>query len=188
LTLQINKVSNTNLRNDLLPLFSDRTYIEHWLEHWLESYLHLLEGYRIHTIDSLETITVWQDIMADIFFYTYFYRTNNGKRVQIRYSISDYWMGDKDITEEIDPQVEEKLELRSNGWTSKPAFEKKLKRFATLFLHKTETYFKKNNQVVVGDTISTKLIRMTADNLDRNEQIVLTRSALISCELEDLLR
>ena len=39
-----------------------------------------------------------------------------------------------------------------------------------------------------GDNIITKIIRMTADNLNTKEQILLNKSALISCELDDLLK
>jgi hypothetical protein len=41
---------------------------------------------------------------------------------------------------------------------------------------------------MIGEIINTKLIRMTADNLNQKEQIVLNKSALISCELDDLLK
>ncbi len=41
---------------------------------------------------------------------------------------------------------------------------------------------------MLGDAITTKVIRMTADNLNRKEQIVLNKSALLSCELDDLLK
>jgi hypothetical protein len=41
---------------------------------------------------------------------------------------------------------------------------------------------------MLGDKIVTKLIRMTADNLNQKEQIVLNKSALMSSELDDLLK
>jgi len=41
---------------------------------------------------------------------------------------------------------------------------------------------------MLGDAIITKVIRMTADNLNQKEQIVLNKSALLSCELDDLLK
>ena len=41
---------------------------------------------------------------------------------------------------------------------------------------------------MLGDSIVTKAIRMTTDNLNRKEQNVLNRSALLSCELDDLLK
>ena len=53
---------------------------------------------------------------------------------------------------------------------------------------KTEKYFKKTNRIMLGDRIVTKVIRMTADNLNQKEQIVLNKSALLSCELDDLLK
>ena len=36
LTLQMNKVNNNNLKQDLVPLFENRAYIENWLKNWLE--------------------------------------------------------------------------------------------------------------------------------------------------------
>ncbi|KKR88225.1 MAG: hypothetical protein UU37_C0008G0001, partial [Candidatus Gottesmanbacteria bacterium GW2011_GWA2_41_12] len=41
---------------------------------------------------------------------------------------------------------------------------------------------------LVGDTLSTKLIRVTADNLNQKEQIVLRKEDLIRCDLDDLLK
>ena len=58
----------------------------------------------------------------------------------------------------------------------------------TLLKDKNERYFQKTNRIMLGDTIITKVIRMTADNLNQNEQIVLNRAALLSCELDDLLK
>ena len=63
-----------------------------------------------------------------------------------------------------------------------------LKRFIALFFRKNATYLKKVNQIMLGDSIITKVIRMTADNLNQKEQIVLNKSALLSCELDDLLK
>ena len=41
---------------------------------------------------------------------------------------------------------------------------------------------------MLGDSIVTKVIRMTADNLNQKEQIVLNKSTLLSCDLDDLLK
>ena len=63
-----------------------------------------------------------------------------------------------------------------------------MKQYITLFHHKIEKYLKKTNKETLSMTIETKLIRMTANNLNRNEQIVLTKSALEACDLDDLLK
>ncbi|MBI2426806.1 MAG: hypothetical protein HYV34_03075 [Candidatus Kerfeldbacteria bacterium] len=47
---------------------------------------------------------------------------------------------------------------------------------------------KKTHRVVLGDTMTTKLIRMTAENLNPKEQILLNKASLRSCELDDLLQ
>jgi len=190
LTLQINKVNNENLKQDLAPLFVDRNFIENWLTNWRESYLQLLDEYKIRTIKALNYIAVRQDFSSDNFSFAYGYITDDGTPVRIVYTISDYWIvfRDGDLPIEADVKLEDKLDFRSNGATSRPTSQDKLKRYATLFYQKTENYFKKTNKVMLGDIIVTKVIRMTADNLNQKEQIVLNKSALLSCELDDLLK
>ena len=95
---------------------------------------------------------------------------------------------DGDLLIEIDKKLEDKFEFGSNGWSSRPTPQDKLKQYATLFYQKTEKYFKKTNHIMLGDVIITKVIRMKADNLNQKEQIVLNKSALLSCELDDLLK
>jgi hypothetical protein len=104
--------------------------------------------------------------------------------------MSDYWInfGEGDLSLEVDKELEDKIEFTSDGVSSRGTPEEKLKRYATLFYQKTERYFKKTNRVMLGDGIITKVIRMTADNLNPKEQIVLNKSALLSCELDDLLK
>ena len=41
---------------------------------------------------------------------------------------------------------------------------------------------------MLGDSITTKIIRMTAENLNPKEQILLNKSSLINCELDTLLK
>ena len=41
---------------------------------------------------------------------------------------------------------------------------------------------------MLGDNITTKVIRMTADKLNQKEEILLNKSTLLSCELDDLLK
>ena len=89
---------------------------------------------------------------------------------------------------QLDKKIEGKINFSSNSGSSRPAPHDKLKQYATLFYQKTESYFKKTNWIMFGDNIITKIIRMTADNLNTKEQILLNKSALISCELDDLLK
>lgn len=190
LTLQINKVSDENLKNDLSPLFVDPTFITNWLRNWRESYLRLLDEYKICTVKDFERVAVHQDFHSDNFSFIYWYKTEEGVSARIIYTISDYWMNfrDGDLSIDIDKKIEEKIEFNNNGWSSRSTPQDKLKQYATLFYQKTEKYFKKTNGVMLGDVIITKVIRMTADNLNQKEQIVLNKSALLSCELDDLLK
>jgi len=190
LTIQVNKVSDKNLEQDLEPLFMDKNYIRNWLKNWRESYLRLLDEYKIRTIKELESIGIHQDFRTDTFSFVYWYKTEDGGSIRIVYNLSEYWIiyGEGNLQIEADKKLEDKIEFRSNGSSSRPTPEEKLKQYATLFYQKTEKYFKKTNGVMLGDAIITKVIRMTADNLNQKEQIVLNKSALLSCELDDLLK
>jgi len=190
LTLQMNKVNNTNLKQDLLPLFTNRTYIENWLKNWRESYLRLLNEYKINTVTTLAHIGVHQNFNPDNFFFTYTFNTEEGRLVRIRYILSDYWIdfGEGDLPIEINKKVSDIIEFTSSGRSSRSASQDILRQYVALFYRKTEDYLKKANQIILGDNIITKVIRMTADNLNQKEQIVLNKSALLSCELEDLLK
>lgn len=190
LTIKMNKVSDENLKQDLLPLFLNRIYAENWLNNWRESYLRLLNEYKITTVTTLEHIQIHQHFQSDNFSFTYTYHSEENRTIRIRYIISDYWIDfrDGDLSIGADSDLESKIKISRDGWSSKKTPEDKLKQYATLFYQKTEDYFKKTNRVMLGDGIITKAIRMTADNLNQKEQIVLNKSALLSCELDDLLR
>jgi len=191
LTLQMNKVNDTNLKQDLMQLFVNKTYIENWLKNWRESYLHLLNEYKINTVTKLEEVVVHQNFNPDNFSFVYWYKTEEGESVQVIYTISDYWIkfNEGDISIPIDNKVSDAVRFTQDRAGDKSAsIQKKLKQYATLFYQKTEKYFKKTDRIMLGDSIITKVIRMTADNLNSKEQILLNKSALLSCELDDLLK
>jgi hypothetical protein len=190
LTLQMNKVSDENLKQDLIPLFVNLGYIENWLKNWRDSYLRLLDEYKINTVTTLSAIQISQHPLSDDFSFTYIYNTENEKLILVRYTISDYWIDfdNGNLPIEADEKLDEKIEFASDGIGSRAVPNDKLKKYATLFYQKTEKYFEKTNRIMLGDSIVTKVIRMTAKNLNQKEQIVLNKSALLSCELDDLLK
>ncbi len=190
LTLQMNKVDNTNLKNDLTPLFLNQSYIENWLKNWLTTYFSLLNEYKIHTVTTLNNINVFQDFMSGTFSFIYWYKTEDKELVRIIYNLSDYWIvfGEGNLLLEIDEKVKKLTEFNNNGSSSRENSQDKLLQYATLFHHKSENYLKKTKRVMLGDTIITKVIRMSADNLNQKEQIVLDKSTLLNSELDDLLK
>jgi hypothetical protein len=190
LTIRMNKVSDKNLEQDLLPLFTEGSYIRNWLKNWRESYLRLLEDYEIRTVKELGSISIHRDFRSDNFSFVYWYKTEDGVSSAVTYTISDYWISfrEGDLLIEADKKLDNVIEFINNRSSSRPAPQDKLKQYATLFYRKTEDYFKKTNRVMLGDSIDTKVIRMTADNLNFKEQIVLNKSALLSCDLDDLLK
>lgn len=178
------------LKDDLTHLFENSRQFENWLSTWRESYLRYLDSYKIRSVKTLDHAVVWNDLMHDTYSFIYWYKTEDNNLVRIVCTISDYWIlfREGDLVIEIDKELEKKLEFKSNGWTSREDPQDKLKQYATLFYRKVENYLKKTNRVMVGDAIITKVIRMTADNLNPKEQILLNKSALESRELDDLLK
>lgn len=185
LTLQMNKVSDKNLEQDLEPLFVNKTFIKNWLKNWRESYLRLLDEYKINMVTTLEKIGVHLDFYTDNFSFVYWYKTEEGRTARIIYTISDYWIDfrEGDLPTKINEKIIQLVESEM-----KDQLSNKLKQYITLFYEKTEKYFRKTNRIMLGNNIATKFIRMTADNFNPKEQIVLNKSALLSCELDDLLK
>lgn len=192
LTLKIlnNPKTDENLKQDLPPLFSNQTFIENWIKNWRASYMRLLKEYKINKITKLQEVKIFQDFSTDVFSFTYWYDTEDDNQVGITYKISDYWIKfrEGDLSIEVSDQIKNHFELNQNGIIDQSPSEDKLLKYAELFYQKTERYLKTTNHVIPGDTINTKFIRMTADNLNPKEQILLNKSTLISCELEDLLK
>ncbi len=188
LTLKMSKVKDENLKQDLLPLFVNRTYIENWLKNWSESYRQFCTEYKFCTVTTVEDVPVQQDFGTGNFLFTYRYGTEEeGKTCQVQYRISDELIEDTDLSIEIDEHIRKVVRFKQDGWTSDVRREKLL-QYATLFYQKTEKYLTKTNRIMISRTITTKLIRMTADQLNQKEQILLNKSALLSCELEDLFK
>ena len=185
LTLQMNKVSDKNLEQDLEPLFVNKTFIKNWLKNWRESYLRLLDEYKTNMVTTLEKIGVHQNFHTDNFSFVYWYKTEKGRTARIIYTISDYWIDfrEGDLPTKINEKIIQLVESEM-----KDQLSNKLKQYITLFYEKTEKYFRKTNRIMLGNNIATKFIRMTADNFNPKEQIVLNKSTLLSCELDDLLK
>lgn len=188
LTFQMNKVSNENLKNDLSPLFTDQSYIRNWLQNWLESYLRLLADYEINTVTKLSGIKIHQDFRTDNFSFAYRYETEDDKKVRIVCNISDSWIEGENLSIEADSKIINLIDFKDNGISIEVAPEGRLAKYVMLFYEKIEVYLEKTNYVMLGNNIDTKLIRMTAENLNQKEQLVLTKSALLSCELDDLFK
>lgn len=184
LTLQMNKVNDKNLRQDLLPLFVDGTYVKHWIAQWRAVYLSLVGKYNIRTITGLREIFLHGKGSRDKYTFSFYYDTEEGEMVEIVYNISDYWFRFKDgeVAIDIDEKVAALLTVQNVADR-----DDRIKKYATLFYKKNTAYLKKSGGVLLGNGMRTKLIRLTADHLNHNEEIFLDRSTLLSCELEDLL-
>jgi len=185
LTIKMNEVDDKNLEQDLKPLFINKFSIEDWLKNWRETYLRLYDNYNISRVTVLESIGIHEDFRTNNLSFIYRYKAEEGGIVRVIYNLSDYWITfrEGDLSIKIDNKT---IELVEDD--AKKVLNDKLKQYIALFYKKTEKYFEKTNRIIIGDDIATKLIRMTTDNLNQKEQIVLNKSALVSSELDDLLK
>ncbi len=190
LAIKMNNVSEENLKNDLSPLFLDSRYITNWLANWRDTFFQLRDKYKIRTISKYERVRVFEDLRTDVFSFIFEYDTKEGDSVRIIYNLSELWFLFKDIEVSfpINNVVSDSIEFSVNGSSSRPTSEKKQKEYASLFYEKIEAYLKKVNYEIVGDTLTTKLIRVSAHNLNPKEQIVLRKEDLIRCDFDDLLK
>ena len=190
LAVKMNNVSEENLKNDLSPLFLDPRFVTNWLANWRDTFFRLRDAYKIRTVSKYEGVRVFEDFRTDVFSFIFEYSTKEGDRVRIIYNLSEYWFLFKDIEVSfpINNVVSESIEFSANGSSSRPTSEKKQKEYASLFYEKIEAYLKKVNYEIVGDTLMTKLIRVSADNLNQKEQIVLRKEDLIRHNFDDLLK
>jgi len=193
LTIKMNAVSDANLKQDLSPLFENRAYIKNWLTNWRESYFGLVDTYEICTVNASESVQVYQDSNNKNFSFKFTYNTEEGKTCCIQYEMVKYWVEDceRDFPPtKINENVKRIIQFESDGRSIRSSYHDRLKRYATLFNEKNEKYLKKINRIMLSRNreITTKLIRSTTERLSQKEQIVLNKSALLSCELEDLLK
>src|SRR3989344_6046946 len=190
LAVKMSDVSEKNLKNDLSPLFLDPRFVTNWLANWHDTFFRLRDMYKIRTVSKYEGVEVFEDFRTDVFSFIFEYSTKEGDRVRIICNLSEYWFlfTDIEVSFPINNIVSDTIKFRTNGSISRPTPEKKQTEYASLFYEKINSYLKKINYELVGDTLSTKLIRVTADNLNQKEQIVLRKEDLIRCDFDDLLK
>ncbi|MCR4314410.1 MAG: nucleotidyl transferase AbiEii/AbiGii toxin family protein [Candidatus Uhrbacteria bacterium] len=190
LSIKMSHASEKNLKDDLTPLFLDSRHITNWLTNRIETYHRLREAYKIRAVLKFEKVRVFEDFRSDVFSFIFEYRTKEDDPVRIICNLSEYWFLFKDIevTFPINKIVSDNIEFSSNGSASRSTSEKKQTEYASLFYEKIEAYLKKVHYELAGDTLTTKLIRVTADKLNQKEQIVLRKEDLLSCDFDDLLK
>lgn len=190
LAVKMSNVSDENLKNDLTPLFLDHRFVTNWLANWRDTFFRLRDTYKIRTVSKYAGVEVFEDFRTGVFSFIFEYSTKEGDNVRIICNLSEYWFLFKDIevSYPINNIVSDTIKFSASGWSNRPTSEKKQKEYASLFYEKIETYLKKVNNELVGDTLTTKLIRVSADNLNQKEQIVLRKEDLREGDFDDWLK
>jgi hypothetical protein len=188
LAVKMNDVSDKNLKDDLLPLFLDSRYATNWLKNWRDNFFQLRDVYKIRTISRFEKGHVFQDLRTDVISFVFEYSTKEGGRARIICNLSEDWFRFVEMSFTINDMTKNRMDFLTDDRSGNQASEKEQKEYILLFFEKIEAYLKKINYEFFGDTLTTKLIRTTADNLNWQEQIVLRKEDLINCDFDDLLK
>ena len=141
----------------------------------------------LHKIEKLVEIRVWNAFETGNLVFDYIYETDDQKTFTVRYRLDDYWLTFREGKLDV-PVNKDLVSLVSKRPDFRSALSDRLDKYITLFSKKTDNYFKETNRIVLGKGIITRLIRMTADNLDHQDQVMIDRSALLSCGLKDLMK
>jgi predicted nucleotidyltransferase component of viral defense system len=188
LTLRMNKVNDTNLRQDLTPLFMDRLFIENWLKNWRESYMRLLDTYKIHTVTSLAGVAIRINPLSDTLSFNYQYNTGDDKTVRFIFRVSGEFVDDVELPATATAEINDLIDWGDIAPNDKHSRRNNLLKYINVFYPKIENYLDKTNRVLCVSVVETKLIRQTAVNLNLRDQILLNKSSLLSCELTDLMK
>ncbi len=187
LTVKIGKLNESMLKEDLPSLFTSQDFINNWLKNWRAGYFRLKDDYNMHKIEKLVEIRVWNAFETGNLVFDYIYETDDQKTFTVRYRLDDYWLTFREGKLDV-PVNKDLVSLVSKRPDFRSALSDRLDKYITLFSKKTDNYFKETNRIVLGKGIITRLIRMTADNLDHQDQVMIDRSALLSCGLKDLMK
>ena len=135
-------------------------------------------------IVSNQKINISEDFNTDNFYFIYKYNTAENETVNVKYTVTYEWIKDQKL---LGIDVDKNL-LKLVIYKPNKELSEQLKQLITLFYQKIEAYFKKTNNIMLGDSIATKVIRETADNFNQKEEIILKKSELLSRELDDLFK
>jgi hypothetical protein len=189
LTIKMNNVSQRNLEDDLKPLFIDSSGVSgitDWLKNWFQTYLHLLKSYPVRTVTELIKFQLLKDFHTDNYSFVYDYKTTEGDSVRFIASATDECIDiNGDIPIDVNMDVLSKM---SQEVIKVSDLGDDIKKIISLFYEKIEKYLKKTKREVVGRTISTKLLRVTATNFNPVAQMIVTKSFLLNAEFDDLMK
>lgn len=154
LNKQISKVSDANLRDDLVPLFLNASFINNWLNNWKTSYDKLVEDYRTYRVLDLNRVYIEENKSTESYSFIFNYKTKEKKQATISYFIDEQLVR---LYHKSSLKAE-KLENRIIFSDSiKVRSQNKLKNIAYLLLQKNEDYLNKNKGKMLNSMDTNKI-------------------------------
>lgn len=186
LQFRVMNLSDSLFKVDLAQFFFDETDLDAWLENgkWKNRFTRLMAAYAVHKISQLDSISFGVDFSSSTRTIRYrFNTTENSIFVEFVVKLSKGWFVHNDIRiesghkkKEIEAVVESAKELNALD-----------REYVGLFFEKINAFLSRNKQVVLGDQLTTKLIRTTADKLIPSQQVYVDKKMLETLSFGDLL-
>jgi len=185
LRLRVANLKDNLFEADLAQFFYDRTSYDTWFRNWRQRFLTLIDAYSIYEVGEFEGIRFSVDFDTRVgLIHYYFHASNKDEELHFVVRLSDHWYDSDAVikpgnrAEEIERHIETELEKK----LSAADYE-----YIGLFYRKIQDYIKRSKGVLLRKDFTTKLIRVTADNLDSKDQIVLNKRLLLKVRFEELL-
>lgn len=187
----VGNLDDKSFARDLSRFFYNPLEFEDWHRNWKERFRMLKNSYEIYKVkknkdkpELLEVKVMTNESTESTFFHFYFSTEEPmNRRVEFTCGLSEYWyiFADFKIPTGNRKKEIEKF-IKSNGKLSELDYE-----YAGLFYEKIKDYLKRNDYILLQPELRTKLIRVTADNLDIKTEILLDRRLLLGERFENLL-
>lgn len=155
------------------------------VKNWSERILRLVNNYNVYEVGNLIDVAISQDFSTMNWYFHFVYTDKAQKtRIIFTFGLSDYWIAFNDLGIGTGHRNKEVEKLLSDEKTPSSDLHRE---YLGLFYNKVESYLKEYHREVYHKQFKTKLIRATADHLNRKTQLYLNKRLLENIKFEELL-
>lgn len=181
------KIEDKAFLMDLSQLFFDKNELESWMSNWRSSFMLLLDFYKVFKVGELESIYLYIDFNSENRSIIYHFSSleSETKVVNFKVLISENWFIFHNLQAKDNhnvKEIEDKISKNAKRKLTNIDYN-----YIGLFYQKIQDYIKRTNNVVYQRDFVTKLIRVSADNIDPIKQICLDPRLLEKIQFEELL-
>jgi predicted nucleotidyltransferase component of viral defense system len=152
-------VSDVNLRQDLLPLFTNGATIENWLKEWRVSYASLADDYKIRTVAEPSSVRVSENSHTDVYQLAYSFATEEGGNFEVSCTLS-YEAVKHGKLEIVEPARHHDVKI---SFERPDLDNERLRSLVGRLLEIIETYLAKTARQVIVERLTTRTVIASDD-------------------------